>query len=133
MDKPNSFSWKYLFAGEGIKDWWKALGALWRIVVIIIIFVFFVCGFVTLKNVLFPPPGDNVHKPWIIALPGSTVTNPDLHSEQKMEQKKRPWWMPIPYIFGEGAVRTRSSGGGGIKFDDWEPEVRAGVGLRIDL
>lgn len=131
-DKPSGFSLSYLFKGEGLKDWYKALGAFWRIVIIVVLLVCLISGFVSIKNALFPPPSDNVHKPILIALPGSTVTNPDLHSEQKLEQKKRPWWMPIPYVFGEAGVRTRSEGGG-IKVDDWEPELRAGVGLRIDL
>ena len=71
--------------------------------------------------------GSNVHKPFLVALPGSTVMNPDLSSKQEMEQK-RPWWRPIPYIAVFGGASSR----GTSKFD-FEPEYGAQVGIRWDF
>lgn len=71
--------------------------------------------------------GSNVHKPFLLALPGSTVMNPDLSSKQEMEQK-RPWWRPIPYVAVYGGARNR-----GTNSFNFEPEYGAQVGVRWDF
>ena len=70
--------------------------------------------------------GSNVHKPFLIALPGSTVMNPDMSSEQKME--KSPWWRPIPYISFFGGVRNK-----GTESVSFQTEYGAHVGIRWDF
>lgn len=133
MDKPKGFDLKYLLVGEGAKDWYKALGNGWRILVLFLLGLVLVVGIVSIKNALFPKPGDNVHKPTFIALPGSTVGNVDLHSEQKQEAPKRPWWRPIPYVAVYGAVETRKKGSGQVSFDEYDPCLGAQAGLRWDF
>ena len=71
--------------------------------------------------------GSNVHKPWLIALPGSTVVEPDMSSTQELTNQ-RPWWRPIPYIAFFGGARSRA--GDSFKF---EPEYGAQVGIRWDF
>ena len=70
--------------------------------------------------------GSNVHKPFLIALPGSTVVEPNMSSTQEMNQ--RPWWRPIPYISIFGGARGKV----GDSFD-LEPEYGTQVGIRWDF
>jgi len=57
----------------------------------------------------------------VIALPGSTVTYAPEQS-QKQEVKKRPWWLPIPFVEGYGFVESDNRKGVGAK-----------AGARIDF
>ena len=107
---------------------WKLVNYLW----IIAIVIFVIMGIVFVKNIFFPPAGDNVHKPRVIVLPGGSFTgNVDQSSEQKNE-KSRPWWKPIPYVLVYGGTRTGVNRGG-ISSQDFEPEVGAQIGLRWDF
>lgn len=53
IDK-NKFSFKYLLFGEGKKDWYKALGNGWRLIVIGIIATVLVFGGLSLWDRFFP-------------------------------------------------------------------------------
>jgi hypothetical protein len=128
MEKPSGFNLKYLFAGAGAVDWWKAIGLGWRLGVTILIIILLIAGAVQIKNFLFPQTGSNVHRPTMIALPGSHIGHVDQSAEQKTEVKKRPWFLPIPFISIYGGARTRQA----TSFN-FEPEYGAQVGIRWDF
>jgi hypothetical protein len=121
--------WSLLKALSGFVNWktWTKAVIFLAMGVLILFEVF------TVYRAYFMKTGSNIHKPWIVALPGSTVTSPDMHSEQKVEAAKRPWWRPIPYIYGAATVQTTPQSKGSIKFDDWSPGIEGGVGVRWDL
>lgn len=122
-----SFDIKKWFTGfVNPVTWSKSVVYLAMILIVLLI------GF-TIYRAYFMKTGSNLHRPTIIALPGSTVTNPDMHSEQKIEQQKRPWWRPIPYISVYGVVQTTPQSKGQVKFDDWSPGIGSQAGIRWDF
>lgn len=102
MDK-TKFDLKYLFFGEGAKDWYKAIGNGWRIFVLSVFALLLIAGFLWVKNFLFPKPGQNINKPSVVALPGSKIEKVDQTSTQVLMEEKA--W--------EAAV-----GGGVMTFDN---------------
>jgi len=84
----------------------------------------------TIYRAFFMKTGSNIHRPWMIALPGSTVTA-DMSSEQKVEQKKRSWWMPIPYIEVFGEITSKYDEDN--KFTKPRPGFGVETGVRWDF
>ena len=110
------------------KKIWKVLNYLWIIAVVLLV----IMGVVFVKNIFFPSQGDNVHKPWLIALPGSHIDKVDQSSKQKMEEKKRPWWQPIPFVEIYGGVQSRPKNNS-VNFTAYDPEIGTHAGLRWDF
>jgi hypothetical protein len=101
LDK-SKFDLAYFFKGEGLKDWYKALGNGWRLAAIIIALVF--VG-VTIYRAYFTKNQTQTQKMIIYPFSFSTVTfSPQ--QEQKQEVKKRAWWMPIFFVEGYGFAET---------------------------
>ena len=82
------FSLSYLLAGDGIKDWWKAWGTGWRLVVTILIVVLLLTGAVRVYSFIFPKAKQNVSQQRIIALPGSTIGAVDMKTIQVSVEEK---------------------------------------------
>lgn len=82
----SAFNFKYLIAGDGKKDWFKAWGLGWRLMITLGLLCLIGLGIYT----LFPKP--NVQSNTVTAESGSTI-----NIIQKNEQKKA-WWMPSPFV-----------------------------------
>jgi len=91
-----------------------------------ILAIILIVGF-TIYRAYFLKTGSNVNKPVVVALPGSTMGPVTFHSEQKVEDKKRAWWKPIPYVAVFGGARSKDN------TFDFEPEYGAQAGLRWDF
>jgi hypothetical protein len=103
-EEKKSFDLKYLFTGDGIQDWWKALGYTWRIGVIVIIIVLFIAGGMAIWRFFNPAKSQNVNKPVAIALGKVEKGAIDQTSTQVMIEKEKAWEVGI--------------GGGGIYYDE---------------
>ena len=115
------FSIKKWFSGFiNPTTWSKGFVYFFMIAIIIV-----VC--LTVYRAYFMKTGSNVSKPWVIALPGSTVSEIDMSSTQKIDQK-RPWWYPIPFVEVFGGVRNKEAGS--LSF---ETEYGARCGVRWDF
>lgn len=87
-ENPTKFNLKYLFAGEGAKDWWKALGNGWRIGVFILIAILLAAGGVQVWRFFFPVKSGNVNKPHAVVLPFAKVEKIDQTSTQVLLEEK---------------------------------------------
>jgi len=104
----NKFNLKYLFVGEGKKDWFKAMGLGWRLAVIIGGLV--LVGIITWKLFYEKKNQQQIH---IGA--GSTVT-----IKQGDEKKQWPWFIPHPFV-EIYTYKENDRGGVGGKFGGrWE-------------
>ena len=85
----DKFDLKYLFTGEGLKDWYKALGAGWRLVVIFVAIVTIVTG---VRSVIgwFVKPQQNINKPSVIITPFARVDKIDQTSTQ-ISMNEKTW------------------------------------------
>lgn len=134
-DKPaKGFSLSYFLFGGGLTDWLRPFGDDARR---LLIYGLIGCAIYVGVTHFFPrKPQGNVNTPEgnqsVVLTPGSKVDTITQHfsstNEQKVEEKKRAWWTPIPYIAGYGEVRSKGS-----DFGDYETGIGAQVGLRLDF
>ncbi len=131
------FSLSYFLNGEGKKDWLRSYGDAFRVGGTLLLI--FCIGF-TVYTMFFPKSQGNVNKPeghqTIVNTPfsktGAISQSFSSVSTQKVEEKKRSWWIPHLYSGVSAGGRLRSEGSS-LSFNKMEPEVRIDViGLRWD-
>jgi hypothetical protein len=134
-EKPvKGFSLSYFLFGGGLADWLRPLGDDARR---LLIYGLIGCVIYVGVTHFFPrKPQGNVNTPEgnqsVVLTPGTKVDHITQSftstNTQKVEEKKRPWFMPIPYIAGYGEVRSKDSG-----LSDYDVGIGAQVGLRLDF
>jgi len=134
-EKPaKGFSLSYFLFGGGLADWLRPFGDDARR---LLIYGLVFCAVYVVWTHFFPAkPQGNVNKPEgnqsVVLTPGSKVEHItqsfSATNTQKVEQKKRPWWQPIPYIAGYGEVRSKDS-----SLSDYDVGLGAQVGVRLDF
>jgi hypothetical protein len=99
---PDKFDLTYLFTGEGIKDWYKALGAGWRIGVMCLL------GFLLLSGIrgCFTKVSPNVNKPHVIVTPFAKVEKID-QSNVQISMTEKNWELSL----GMGVMRYDNKDG----------------------
>ena len=105
IDK-NKFNLSYFFSGDGLKDWWKAAGMFWRIIVIILALIALTVGAQTVIG-WFIKPQQNVNKPHVIVTPFAKVEKIDQTSTQVNVSPEKPWELGA----GIGALRFDNKDG----------------------
>jgi len=124
------FSLKYALTGKNpndpnqpvSEDWYKAIGTLIKIVIIIFIATLLIFGIIFIKNILFPKPTQNINMP--------TFNNPGHvdYSVVQIGSTKKPNINVVPYVDASvGAINTRYYNG-----DSTNAEIRAGVRFEMD-
>lgn len=116
------FSFKKWLGGFVNPTTWSKSIVYFAMIAVILIVIF------TIYRAYFMKTGSNIAKPFVIALPGSTIGDITQHSEQKIEQKRK-WWQPIPYIAIYGGARGTSK----TSFDTIEGEYGVQGGIRWDF
>ena len=102
-EKPGAnFDLLYFFKGEGLKDWWKALGMGWRLLVIAISIITLLTGVRTVVG-WFIKPQQNVNKPTVVVTPFAKVDKIDQTSTQ-ISMTEKAWEAGIYF--------------GGIRYDN---------------
>ena len=99
------FSLNYLIAGEGIKDWYKALGNGWRIAVIVTLGAFLILG---IRGCFVKQP-QNINKPHVIVTPFAKVEKIDQTSTQ-ISMTEKTWEAGL----GGGAITYDNKSGVGV-------------------
>lgn len=108
IDK-SKFNLKYFFVGDGAKDWFKALGNGWRLLVIILCVL--LIGFTIWKAFFEKKNQQQIH-----IGSGSTV-----NIKQGDEKKPWPWWIPHPFVDIYGFQESDNRSGMGARFGGrWE-------------
>jgi hypothetical protein len=102
------FDLKYFLNGKGLEDWFKTWGFGWRLLITLLALIFVA---VTIYRAFFMKTQTQKQTNQLLALPFSTVYYAPQQS-QKQEVKKRPWWLPIPFV--EGYAFAESNGRTGI-------------------
>ena len=87
-DNKDQFNLKYLIAGNGKKDWYKALGNGWRIAAIGVVVILLVAGGMQVWNFFFPKKSGNVNNPHTVVLPFAKVDKIDQTSTQVLIEEK---------------------------------------------
>ncbi|MFA5299836.1 MAG: hypothetical protein WC389_16755 [Lutibacter sp.] len=116
-DNKTKFSLKYLIAGEGKKDWYKALGNGWRIAVIVILAILLFAGGMQVWNFFFPKKSGNVNNPHTVVLPFAKVDKVDQTSTQVLIEEKA-WELSV----GAGILNYDNKSGvafGGVLKRKW--------------
>lgn len=98
----STFNLKYLFTGEGVKDWYKALGAGWRIAVMVALAFFLLTGI----RGCFTKISPNVNKPHVIVTPFAKVEKID-QSNVQVSVTEKNWEVSL----GMGAIRYDNKDG----------------------
>jgi hypothetical protein len=93
---------QYFLTGDGLKDWWKAAGNLWRGLAIIAGLVAFTVGAQTVIG-WFIKPQQNINKPTVVVTPFSRVDKIDQTSTQ-ISISEKTWEVGV--------------GGGGLRYDN---------------
>lgn len=136
-EKPTDgkFHLGYFLFGGGLADWLRPLGDDFRRIL-----VYGIIGCVLYVGVMWALPKKsqgNISKPdndnTVIVTPGATVTGgihleSKVDTQQKVEDKKRAWWQPIPYVSVYGVAQTKDN-----SFSDYDTGFGAQVGLRLDF
>lgn len=115
------FSLKEFIAGGGKESWFKSWGYGWRSIVTILAVMFI---FVTIYRAYFVKNQTQTQKLNVWPFSFSTITYAP-QQQQKQEIKKRPWWLPIPFVevygfsetSGVGNSRTGMGGRAGAKLE----------------
>jgi hypothetical protein len=124
------FSLKYALTGKNpqdpnqpaSEDWYKALGTLIKIAIIIFIATLLIFGMIFIKNILFPKPVQNINMP--------TFNNPGHvdYSVVQIGSTKKPNINVIPYVDASAGTRSGKYWNG----DSTDFEIRAGLRLEMD-
>ena len=129
------FSLSYFLFGGGLADWLRPLGDDWRRLVI-----YGVVGcivYVIITHFFPAKPQGNVNRPEanqsVTVMPFADVKQPITQTStstntQKVENPKRSWWKPIPFVQIYAGGRSKDTSSFNV-----EPEYGANAGLRWDF
>lgn len=124
------FSLKYALTGKNpqdpnqpiSEDWYKAIGNLIKIAIIIFVATLLIFGIIFIKNILFPKPTQNINTP-TFNQPGHVD-----YSVVQIGSSKKPNINIVPYVDASAGTRSGKYWNG----DSTDFEVRAGLRLEMD-